>query len=88
MKDVFGAPSLMEIINVLCDESHWSVIFLFKLCQGEVGGVGGHSRELGPSLIVEVENEAGISLEGFRRGDIFDPVTLPEPIGIPESAQP
>jgi hypothetical protein len=56
--------------------------------QRAVRGVGLDTGERRPSRVVELMDDRGLALEGLRRGDVLDPVALPEPVGVAERRHP
>ena len=56
--------------------------------QGQVGGVGLDARQAAPALVVEAVDQGRVAVEGLGCGHVLHPVVLPQPVRVPERAQP
>jgi hypothetical protein len=68
----------VEIVDVLSTEVEVPPEAVFDFCEGFVGGVGLSGEGVAAALRVEAPDESGVGLPGFRSGDVFDAMTVPE----------
>jgi hypothetical protein len=76
--DAVGAGALVEVIYVLGAEVEVLPEALFDFCESFVGGVWFDGEGVAAALRVEAPDEGGVGLPGFRGGDVFDAMTVPE----------
>ena len=83
-----AAPGpFMEIVHILGDEEELPLPGFLQACEGQMGGIGMDGGQSGSALVVKAVNPRGVGGKPLRRGDIFEPLPLPQAIGIPESGE-
>jgi hypothetical protein len=88
-----GAPrssthALVEVVDVLGDQEQLVADDLLEPAEGDVSRVGVYAGERGAAGVVELVHHRRLSLEALGRGDVLDPVALPEPVGVAERRHP
>ncbi len=82
--DALGTGALMEAVHVLGDEQKPIAQALLHVGQGTMTGVRLDRLRLLPPKRIELPDELGIADEAVGRGDVLDPVLLPQAIRIAE----
>ena len=80
--DVRAAGAFVEVIHVLRDNA--DVKIALQRRQSAVAVVGFGAEEFAAAGVVEVEDKLRIASEALGRGDIFDAIILPQPVGVAE----
>ena len=75
MKDAGRAGTLMQVINILGDNSDLEVFLQFG--QNLVRAIGLHFERFFPALIVELQDQPGVSSPCVRTRHILHPMTFP-----------
>jgi hypothetical protein len=75
-----GAGALVQIVDVLGDDQQLAIERPVQPGQCRVGRVGRGRQHPGAAQVVEALDQRGIAGEGLWRGDILDPVLLPQSI--------
>src|SRR5690606_21803766 len=70
----------VQVIYILRNDGYLKV--LFRGGNGQVGGIRCDLLQLCSSRIVELQHLSRMAVPGFRCGDIFNPVSLPESAGV------
>ena len=87
MDDVFGTRTLVEIVDILRDQEDLRAADAFQICNGVVSGIGFDRCECGTAQVVEALDKIRIPNKGFRSGDLFDLVPLPQAVFVAEGRQ-
>jgi len=80
--DVRAAGAFVEVIHVLRDNANVKVALQGR--QSAVAVVGLGAKQFASAGVVEVEDKLRIAGEALGRGDIFDAIILPQPVGVAE----
>ena len=87
VEQALGPRSLVKIVDILGDDQKLSRPFRVEPGKRAMGGVGFDLSKPRPPGVVELMNQRRITDKGFRRGDILDPMPLPQPVGSAERRQ-
>jgi hypothetical protein len=87
-----STPStLVQVVDVLGDQAELESSFPgsgFQRSNGAMCGIGMDSEKLPPSLVVKLVDKVRIPIKGPRGGNLFNTVSLPESVGVPECLEP
>ena len=75
-----AAGPLVQVIDVLGDDLH--VVAILQPGQGEVGGIGLGRPCLSAALVVEVDDQLGVAVEGLGRGHFLHAMTFPQAVAV------
>ena len=81
-------PPLQRDIGVAAAGHHHPVAAALQPRQRSMRGIRRDVRQSGAAHVVEVEHEIGVPRKALGRGDILDPVLLPQPSGRAEGVDP
>ena len=82
------AGPLVQVVDVLGDHEQVVAEPALEVGEGAVGGVRLDGRERRPAGVVEPVHEHRLVVEALGRGHLFDPVALPQTVGVPERRDP
>lgn len=85
--DRLGPAALVQVIDVLGDENHFSREGFLEVCQSLMRRIGLGFHVLGASHVIEIMDQFGIRVEPFRCRDILDPMLRPKTVFIAEGSQ-
>ncbi len=74
----------MKVIDVLRHDDQVIADRPLEPGEGAMGRIGLHACQSPAPSVVEGQHGVGVDLERLRRGDVFDAVPLPQPIGTAE----
>ena len=78
VQDVRGAGAFVQVVHVLGD--HADAVPLLQARKGLMCSIGLYALQLGPALVVEIQDEFGVADKGFGRGHVLDAVLEPQAI--------
>ena len=85
MDDLGRAGAFVEVVYILGE--HANAVAALKLGDGAVAWIGLDLVELSAALIIKIEHELRVAVPRFRSGNLFNPVALPQPVGIAEGLE-
>lgn len=88
MDDPTTAGRRVQWVYVLRAQEQRIPKLLLQSRQSSVSGIRPSPRCLLSPLGVELPNKLRVPLPALRRGDILDPMVLPEPVRIPKRGEP
>ena len=84
----FGACPLVQIVDVLRDQQKISRPAPFQLGKRQMRWIWNDGAYCSAARVIKVMNQRRVTCKGLGCGDVFDPMSLPQPIGGPEGRDP